>query len=65
MAKIEITLKKGLIGKSDRQRRNAAALGLFKKNQTVTHENTPDILGKVEKLHHVVDVHVVDGREVK
>ena len=60
MAKIEITLKKGLIGKSDRQRRNAAALGLFKKNQTVTHENTPDIMGKVEKILHCVEV-----REVK
>lgn len=59
MAKIEITLVRGLIGKSDRQRRNAEALGLFKKHQTVTHEYTLDIRGKVEKLLHCVEVRVV------
>jgi large subunit ribosomal protein L30 len=60
MAKIEITLVKGLIGKSDRQRRNAEALGLFKKHQTVTHNDTPDIRGKINKVAHMVEV-----REVK
>lgn len=60
MAKLEVTLKRGLIGKNDRQRRTAAALGLFKKNQVVTHDDTPSIRGMIEKLHHVVEV-----REVK
>lgn len=60
MAKLEVTLKRGLIGKDDRQRRTAAALGLFKKNQVVTHNDTPSIRGMIEKLHHVVEV-----REVK
>jgi large subunit ribosomal protein L30 len=56
MAKLEITLVRGLIGKSDRQRRTAAALGLTKKHQTVTHNDTPSIRGMIDKLHHVLEV---------
>ena len=60
MAKLEVKLVRGLIGKSDRQRRVAASLGLFKKNQVVTHDDTPSIRGMIDKVHHVVEV-----REVK
>ena len=56
MAKIQIKLVKGLVGKTDRAIRNAAALGLFKKNQVVEHNDTLDILGKIDRVKHMVKV---------
>lgn len=59
MAKIQIKLLKGLVGKTDRAIKNAAALGLFKKNQVVEHNDTPDIRGKIEWVKHLVAIHEI------
>jgi len=56
MAKLEITLYRGLPGRTDRQRRTAEALGLTKKWQTVTHDDSPAVRGMIEKLAHIVRV---------
>lgn len=56
MAKIRITQIKSKIGQPERQKRILAALGIKKMHQTVEHENTPQILGMVEKLRHLVKV---------
>lgn len=56
MAKIKITLKKSLIGKPETQRKTVASLGLKKTNQTVEHEDTPQIRGQVAKVSHLVTV---------
>ncbi|CAM4182795.1 50S ribosomal protein L30 [Lacicoccus alkaliphilus] len=56
MAKIEITLKRSVIGKPETQKKTVASLGLRKVNQTVTHEDTPQIRGQVEKVSHLVTV---------
>lgn len=56
MAKIKITLKRSIIGKPATQRKTVASLGLRKIDQTVEHEDTPQIRGQVQKVSHLVTV---------
>ena len=56
MAKIKITQVKSGIDRSERQKRTLVALGLRKMLATVEVEATPQILGMVEKVHHLVKV---------
>ncbi len=56
MAKIKITQVKSGIDRPERQKRTLLALGLRKMLATVEVEATPQILGMVEKVHHLVKV---------
>lgn len=56
MAKIRITQVKSKNGKPERQKRTLEALGIHKLNHSVGHEATPQILGMVEKIRHLVKV---------
>ena len=56
MAKIRITQVRSKIGSSARQKRTLQALGLRKVNATVEVEATPQILGMVMKVNHLVRV---------
>ena len=56
MAKIKVTKKKSAINRSKRQKRTLEALGLRKIGQTVEHDATPNILGMVHKVKHLVSV---------
>lgn len=56
MAKIKITQVKSKIGSTDRQKKTLEALGLSKINATVEHEATPQIMGMVAKVQHLVSV---------
>jgi large subunit ribosomal protein L30 len=56
MAKIKITQIKSKIGYSVRQKKTLEALGIKKMHQTVEHEATPQILGMVTKVRHLVKV---------
>lgn len=56
MAKLKITLKKSVIGSNEVVRANVQALGLHKLHQSVVHEDTPDIRGKVNKVRHLLSV---------
>ena len=56
MAKIRITQVKSKIGRPERQKRTLEALGIRKLNHTVEHEATPQILGMVTKVSHLVKV---------
>ena len=56
MAKIQITLKKSLIGRTQGQRATVEALGLRKINHTVEKEDNAAIRGMVEKVKHLVEV---------
>jgi len=55
-SKIKIKLVKSLIGSSEAQRKVVAALGLTKKDQTVEHNETPIIMGMVNKVSHLLEV---------
>lgn len=56
MAKIKITQIKSRIGSTKRQKATLDSLGLRRMHQTVEHSSTPDILGMVEKVKHLVRV---------
>jgi large subunit ribosomal protein L30 len=56
MAKIRITQVKSKNGKPERQKRTLEALGIRKLNHSVEHEATPQILGMVTKVRHLVKV---------
>lgn len=56
MAKIKITQKRSVIGRPGRQKATMEALGLRKINATVEVEGTPQILGMVRKVSHLIEV---------
>jgi large subunit ribosomal protein L30 len=56
MSKIRITQIKSKIGKPERQKRTLEALGIKKMHHSVEHEATPQILGMVVKVQHLVKV---------
>jgi len=56
MAKIKITQVKSGIDRPERQKLTLKALGLTKLNASREVEATPQILGMVEKVHHLVKV---------
>lgn len=59
MAKIKITQVKSIIDRPERQKKTIAALGLKKLNASVEVEATPQILGMVTKVNHLVKVEEV------
>jgi large subunit ribosomal protein L30 len=59
MAKIKITQVKSVIDRPERQKRTVLALGLKKMNASVEVEATPQILGMVNKVNHLVKVEQV------
>ncbi|MES2838544.1 MAG: 50S ribosomal protein L30 [Bacteroidota bacterium] len=56
MATIKITQVKSGIDRPERQKRTLRALGFTKMNQTVEVEATPQILGMVNTVKHLVSV---------
>ena len=56
MAKIRITQERSKNGKPERQKRTLEALGIRKLNHSVVHEATPQILGMVTKVNHLIKV---------
>lgn len=60
MAKLQITLKRSLIGRPEDQRVTVRTLGLRKLNSTVVQEDNPAIRGMVNKVIHLVDVKEVE-----
>ena len=54
MAKIKITQIRSRIGSTARQKKTLDALGLRRMNRTVEVEGTPQVLGMVRKVHHLV-----------
>ena len=56
MAKVNITLIKSLIGRSDKQIKTAASLGLRKIGDVASHEEGPVLDGKLNVISHLVKV---------
>ena len=61
MKKIKITLIKSPIDRPERQKLTLQALGLNKLNATREVEATPQILGMVRKMNHLVKVEETKG----
>ncbi len=56
MAKIKVTQVRSKIRRPQNQKRTLEALGLKKINQVVEHEATPNIIGMVNTVKHLVSV---------
>lgn len=61
MAKLQITLKRSLIGRPENQRQTVKSLGLRKTNSTVVKEDNPAIRGMVNTVKHLVEVKEIEG----
>ena len=59
MKKIKVTQVKSTIDRPERQKRTLEALGLKKMNASVEVEATPQILGMVNKVNHLIRVEEV------
>lgn len=59
MAKVKVTQIKSTIDRSKKQKATMEALGLKKMNHTVEHEATPQILGMIGKVSHLVKVETI------
>ena len=60
MAKIQIKQVKSRINRPARQKRTLDSLGLKKLNHSVVLEATPQVLGMVNAVRHLVEVTNVD-----
>ncbi|MFC4620261.1 50S ribosomal protein L30 [Camelliibacillus cellulosilyticus] len=58
--KLEITLKRSVIGRPQDQRVTVKTLGLRKTNHTVVHNDNPAIRGMIKKVSHLVKVNEID-----
>ncbi len=56
METIKVTQVKSAINRPERQKRTLKALGLGKLNRTVEHNATPQILGMVNKVQHMLRI---------
>jgi large subunit ribosomal protein L30 len=56
MAKLKIKQVKSGIDRPEIQKRTLMALGFKKLNQEITVEDTPQILGMIDKVRHLVDI---------
>ncbi len=56
MAKIKVTQTRSTIKSTAGQKRNLEALGLKKIGQSVVHNDTPNIIGMINKVKHLVSV---------
>ena len=58
---LKITLRRGLIGSTDRQRETVRTLGLKKIRDSVVRPDTPQVRGAVKAVAHLVDVEEVSS----
>jgi large subunit ribosomal protein L30 len=56
MAKIKIKQVKSSIKRPSRQKATLKALGISKLHQEVEHEATPQIMGMINKVRHLLEV---------
>ena len=59
MAKLKVTQVKSKIKKPQKQKDTLLALGLTKINQSVVHDDSPQVLGMIRKVNHLVKVESV------
>lgn len=56
MAKIKVKKLKSTIKRPQNQKRTLEALGLKKIGQVVEHDDTPSIIGMINKVKHLVSI---------
>lgn len=61
MSKIKITQVRSAINRPERQKRTLIALGIKKLNRPKEHEATPQVLGMIDKVKHLLKVEEIKG----
>lgn len=61
MAKVKVTQVRSIIDRPKRQKDTIKALGLRRISHSVVKDATPQILGMIEKVRHLVAVEEVEG----
>ncbi len=61
MKKYKVSQVRSAIGRPERQKRTLLALGLRKLHNPVTLEGTPQVLGMIDKIKHLVVVEEVNA----
>lgn len=61
MASLRITLLRGFVGCTERQRETVRTLGLRKIRQSVVREDTPDVTGAIRSVAHMIKVEEVSS----
>lgn len=56
MAKIKVKQVRSSIKRPQNQKRTLQALGLKRIGQVVEHEDSPNILGMIDKVRHLVEI---------
>jgi large subunit ribosomal protein L30 len=56
MAKLKLKQVRSINGKEQSQRKTVRALGLHHIRDTAIHDDTPQIRGMIEKVHHLIEV---------
>ncbi len=56
MKQLKVTQRKSLIGRQQGHRRTIRALGLRRIGHSVTHDDTPQVRGMIDKVSFMVDV---------
>lgn len=59
MAKIKVTQVRSRINRPKKQKLTLDALGLTRNLKSVEHEDTPQVLGMINKVKHLVEVEKV------
>jgi large subunit ribosomal protein L30 len=59
MSKIKVTQVRSRINRPKSQKLTLDALGLTRNQKTVEHEDTPQVLGMINKVKHLVSVEKV------
>ena len=62
-AKVRITLVRSVIGQNHDVRETAKSLGLGKLHSSAIQATTPDILGKIRRISHLIAVEDVESNE--
>lgn len=61
MARLKITLVRGLVGTTDRQKGTVGSLGLKKIRSSVVREDSPQLRGELRAIGHLVTVEEVSS----
>jgi large subunit ribosomal protein L30 len=56
MKKLRITQNRSIIGRPLRQKRTIAALGLKRMHHTIEVEASPQVMGMVQKVKHLLSI---------
>jgi large subunit ribosomal protein L30 len=56
MGRVKVTQVKSVIDRPKRQKDTMRALGLRKINHSVEHDSTPQVMGMIAKVQHLIKV---------